>query len=46
MVLTLLLVAVAGSAIKWLRDSMKMIKSADEINTLARSVPSTSGIYS
>jgi glycerol kinase len=24
---------------------MKMIKSADEINTLARSVPSTSGVY-
>ncbi|KAI0272316.1 glycerol kinase [Gloeopeniophorella convolvens] len=38
-------IAVAGSAIKWLRDSMKMIKSADEINTLARSVPSTSGVY-
>jgi glycerol kinase len=43
--LTLVLVAVAGSAIKWLRDSMKMIKTADEINTLARSVPSTSGVY-
>ncbi|KAH9967110.1 glycerol kinase [Russula compacta] len=38
-------IAVAGSAIKWLRDSMKMIKSANEINTLARSVPSTSGVY-
>jgi glycerol kinase len=43
--LTPLLVAVAGSAIKWLRDSMNMIKSADEINALARSVPSTSGVY-
>jgi glycerol kinase len=41
-VLTLLLVAIAGSAIKWLRDSMKMIQGADEINMLARSVPSTS----
>jgi glycerol kinase len=41
----ILLVAVAGSAIKWLRDSMKIIKSADEINTLARSVTSTSGVY-
>jgi glycerol kinase len=40
-----LLVVVAGSAIKWLRDSMKMIKTADEINTLARSVTSTSGVY-
>ena len=45
LMLTFLLVAVAGSAIKWLRDSMKMIKTADEINTLARSVTSTSGIY-
>jgi glycerol kinase len=42
---TLLLVAVAGSAIKWLRDSMKMIKTADEVNTLAGSVSSTSGVY-
>jgi glycerol kinase len=40
-----LLVAVAGSAIKWLRDSMKIIETADEINTLARSVTSTSGVY-
>jgi glycerol kinase len=38
-------IAVAGSAIKWLRDSMGMIKSAGEINTLASSVPSTSGVY-
>ncbi|KAF8493250.1 glycerol kinase [Russula emetica] len=36
---------VAGCAFKWLRDSMKMIKTADEINTLARSVTSTSGVY-
>jgi len=35
-------VAVAGSAIKWLRDSMKLISSAAEINTLAASVPSPS----
>ena len=38
-------VPVAGNAIKWLRDSMKMIKTADEINTLAGSVSSTSGVY-
>jgi glycerol kinase len=38
-------VAVAGSAIKWLRDSMKLIKSADEVNTLATQVPSTGGVY-
>ena len=40
-----LLVAVAGSAIKWLRDSLKMIKTANEINTLASPVTSTSGVY-
>ena len=40
-----LLVAVAGSAIKWLRDSIKMIKTADEINTLAGLVTCTSGVY-
>ncbi|KAI0261687.1 hypothetical protein BGY98DRAFT_1104402 [Russula aff. rugulosa BPL654] len=38
-------IAVAGSAIKWLRDSMNMIKTADDINTLTRSVTSTSGVY-
>ncbi|KAF8256348.1 glycerol kinase [Lactarius quietus] len=38
-------IAVAGSSIKWLRDSMGLIKSANEINTLAASVPSTSGVY-
>ncbi|KAI0316013.1 glycerol kinase [Amylostereum chailletii] len=38
-------IAVAGSAIKWLRDSMGMIKSADEINALSDSVSSTSGVY-
>ncbi|KAA1469090.1 glycerol kinase [Dentipellis sp. KUC8613] len=40
-------IAVAGSAIKWLvlRDSMRMIRTAEEINFLAGSVPSTSGVY-
>jgi glycerol kinase len=40
-----LVVAVAGSAIKSLRDFMKMIKTADEIDTLARSVTATSDVY-
>src|SRR5713226_5122148 len=40
-----LVVAVTGSAIKWLCDSMKMIKATDEINTLASLVTSTSGVY-
>ncbi|THH14755.1 hypothetical protein EW146_g5618 [Bondarzewia mesenterica] len=38
-------IAVAGSAIKWLRDSMGMIASASQVNDLAASVPSTSGVY-
>ncbi|KAI0035310.1 glycerol kinase [Vararia minispora EC-137] len=38
-------IAVAGSAVKWLRDSMGMIKSAEEINDLASSVPTTGGVY-
>jgi len=38
-------VAVAGSAIKWLRDSMMMIQTADEVNTLARQVPNAGGVY-
>lgn len=38
-------VAVAGSAIKWLRDGMELIKSTSEVNTLATSVPDTGGVY-
>ncbi|KAL4065992.1 hypothetical protein V8B97DRAFT_1865112 [Scleroderma yunnanense] len=38
-------IAVAGSAIKWLRDSMGFIKSSSEINILAASVPDTGGVY-
>ena len=39
------LVAVAGSAIKWLRDSMGIITSANEVNTLAAKEPDTGGVY-
>ncbi|TFY80363.1 hypothetical protein EWM64_g3649 [Hericium alpestre] len=38
-------IAVAGSAVKWLRDSMRMIRTAEEINYLAGSVPTTSGVF-
>jgi glycerol kinase len=38
-------VAVAGSAIKWLRDSMMMIQTAEDVNTLAKQVPNTGGVY-
>ncbi|KAF8159582.1 glycerol kinase [Crassisporium funariophilum] len=38
-------IAVAGSAIKWLRDSMGLIKSAADVNTLAEKEPHTGGVY-
>lgn len=38
-------VAVAGSAIKWLRDSMHLIQEANEVNILAKRVESTGGVY-
>jgi glycerol kinase len=38
-------VAVTGSAVQWLRDQLEVIKSADEIETLAASVPDSAGMY-
>ncbi|EAU90324.2 glycerol kinase [Coprinopsis cinerea okayama7 len=38
-------IAVAGSAIKWLRDSMSLVSSASEVNTLAAREPDTGGVY-
>ncbi|KAF8523603.1 hypothetical protein JB92DRAFT_2883279 [Gautieria morchelliformis] len=38
-------IAVAGSAIKWLRDQMGLISSAPEINTLAAKADTTAGLY-
>ncbi|KAF8661290.1 hypothetical protein AX16_001389 [Volvariella volvacea WC 439] len=38
-------IAVAGSAIKWLRDSMSLISSAGEVNDLAAKESSTGGVY-
>ncbi|KAI0763001.1 FGGY family of carbohydrate kinase [Fomes fomentarius] len=38
-------IAVAGSAIKWLRDTMILVSTAGEGNTLAQSVPDTGGVY-
>ncbi|KAF7331359.1 Glycerol kinase [Mycena kentingensis (nom. inval.)] len=38
-------IAVAGSAIKWLRDSMGLIQSAGEVNALAAKAPDTGGLY-
>lgn len=36
---------VAGSAIQWLRDGLKMLESAAESEKLAEAVPSSDGVY-
>jgi glycerol kinase len=36
---------VAGAAVQWLRDEMKLIESAAQSETLALSVPDTQGVY-
>jgi glycerol kinase len=38
-------VFIAGAAIQWLRDEMKLLASAAESESLARSVPDTHGVY-
>jgi glycerol kinase len=35
---------VAGAAVQWLRDGLGLVKSAKEIEALARSVPSSEGV--
>lgn len=36
---------VAGAAVQWLRDELKLIDSADETEALCLSVPDTNGVY-
>ncbi len=38
-------VFVAGAAIQWLRDELKLVASAQELDELAASVPDTGGAY-
>jgi glycerol kinase len=38
-------VFVAGSLVKWLRDSLGLVESAAETETLARAVPDNGGVY-
>jgi glycerol kinase len=38
-------VAVAGSAVQWLRDNLQMISSAPEIETVAETVPDNGDVY-
>lgn len=35
----------AGVTIKWLRDTLKLIATAEETETLASSIPDTNGVY-
>ncbi len=36
---------VAGSVVRWIRDGLGLIKDSAEIETLARSVPDSGGVY-
>ena len=36
---------VAGAALQWLRDELKLIDSVEESDALAKSVPDTGGVY-
>ena len=38
-------IAVTGSAVQWLRDQLGIISAAAEVETLARQVPDTGGVY-
>ncbi|PIK60723.1 putative glycerol kinase [Apostichopus japonicus] len=38
-------IAISGAAVRWLRDNLGMIKDASEIETLAKSVENTGGVY-
>jgi glycerol kinase len=38
-------VFVAGAAVQWLRDEMKIIKRAEDTDAIAKSVSDTSGVY-
>jgi glycerol kinase len=36
---------IAGAAVQWLRDAMKLIQKAAETEDIARSIPDTQGVY-
>lgn len=38
-------VFVAGAAVKWLRDEMHMVNTAEETESIANSIPDTKGVY-
>jgi glycerol kinase len=38
-------VFIAGAVVQWLRDGLGLIRSAEEVNTLAGTVPDNGGVY-
>ena len=38
-------VAIAGAAVRWLRDNIGVIKSSSEIESLAKTVKDSGGVY-
>jgi glycerol kinase len=38
-------VFIAGAVVQWLRDGLGLIRSAEEVNTLAATVPDNGGVY-
>jgi glycerol kinase len=36
---------IAGAVVQWLRDELQIIRSAEEIETLAASIPDSGGVY-
>src|SRR5947209_10774804 len=36
---------IAGAVVQWLRDELQIIRTAEEIEALAASVPDTAGVY-
>jgi glycerol kinase len=38
-------VFIAGAVVQWLRDGLKLIKTADDVNLLAQTVPDNGGVY-
>jgi glycerol kinase len=38
-------VFIGGAVVQWLRDGLQLVRSAQEVNLLAESVPDTGGVY-
>lgn len=37
--------AIAGAAVRWLRDNLGLVKNASEVEALAAKVKDTAGVY-